>query len=238
MRRMSRHRPGYAGVALAMVAAATSSSHATPVGTWAPLAGADLWHGGTTLHGGVLWHQKPATEDGWTFKALIAGGTYRYNAGGRAMRGQQFTTSLLPGHRWIKPGLYVTAFAGPELQSHRLTPDDFGNRLRGKSAGMRGGIEIWWQPATDFAVDLAANVTTIGGGYWMRAALGAKFASIAYVGPEMLAMGDARYRQWRVGAHVTAWRTGLAEWSGGAGFAWDGERRQGPYIRFGVALGR
>jgi len=55
-----------------------------------------------------------------------------------------------------------------------------------------------------------------------------------WIGPEVLAMGDAKYHQLRAGAHATSFRTGLFEWSTGFGYARDSDRRGSIYGRVGL----
>jgi hypothetical protein len=55
-----------------------------------------------------------------------------------------------------------------------------------------------------------------------------------WLGPEFLASGDDRYRQLRVGGHVTSFRYSSYEFSLGAGWATDNDRRSGAYGRIGV----
>jgi hypothetical protein len=54
-----------------------------------------------------------------------------------------------------------------------------------------------------------------------------------YVGPETQAYGAAGYSQRRLGAHVTSFKTGDAEWSAAGGLAVDSNHRSSPYLRLG-----
>ena len=56
------------------------------------------------------------------------------------------------------------------------------------------------------------------------------------VGPEVLASGDTSYRQFRFGAHVTSLRMGGYEFSAGAGWVTDTDKRDGVYGRIGVLV--
>jgi hypothetical protein len=55
-----------------------------------------------------------------------------------------------------------------------------------------------------------------------------------WLGPEFLACGDDRYRQLRVGAHVTSFRLLSYEFSVGAGWATDSDHRSSAYGRLGM----
>ena len=44
-------------------------------------SGADLWRDGRFLHGWLLWSPGGIEREGFTLKAMLSGGTYRYRSG-------------------------------------------------------------------------------------------------------------------------------------------------------------
>ena len=73
-------------------------------------SGSDIWRDGAFAHGGLLWSPGGLDRDGFTFKALISGGLYRYKAGdlgGESVLGTELAGQLLPGWR-IKRGKFET----------------------------------------------------------------------------------------------------------------------------------
>ncbi len=195
--------------------------------------GTDIWRNGLFSHAGVLWAYQGLNEDGPVLKLLLNGGLYRYNSGGIEVTGRQLMGDILPGWRWHRPGLDVTVFAGLDVQDHRFAPDDPTNRLRGTHGGMRGGFEAWYEPLPNGMVTASASLSTIGLSYWTRAAAGWRVFGL-WLGPELHACGDDTYRQFRVGAHVTSLRWLGYEWSAGAGWVTDSDRRDGVYGRIGL----
>jgi hypothetical protein len=99
-------------------------------------------------------------------------------------------------------------------------------------------MDFWWEPATGTMTNAGVSFSTISTGYWARLAYGWQAFDSFYIGPEALALGDETYRQWRVGAHVTAFRTGPYEWSAGMGYVSDSDHRAGVYGRVGVLMRR
>lgn len=197
-------------------------------------SGADLWRQGAFTHGGFLWAHQGFDGDGLVFKLLLNGGLYRYRSGGTEIVGRQTMGTALPGWRWHRPGLDVTVFAGLDVQDHRYRPDDPGNRLRGTHLGARGGLDVWYEPLRDGMLTASASLSTVGKSYWTRAAAGWRVFDAVWLGPEFHACGDDRYRQLRVGAHVTSLRLWGYEWSAGLGWVTDTDRRDGVYGRIGV----
>ena len=83
-------------------------------------------------------------------------------------------------------------------------------------------------------VAAAASATTIGSGYSARAATGWRLLDRFWIGPEVSASADEFSTQYRIGAHLTGFKTGPVEWSVGVGFVEDSFDRSGIYGRIGV----
>jgi hypothetical protein len=169
---------------------------------------------------------------------MFGGGVYRYVSGALGdaeVRGRQFGGALLPGWRFVRNGFFVTVFAGLDLQSHRLSPDDPSAGLRGNYAGLRTGFEFWYEPSAATMVAADASVSTAGPSYSARLAAGWRMFDWFYLGPELQAFAaDDNYRQVRAGLHVTGFRTGEFEWSTGLGWAGDSDHRSSLYGKLGV----
>jgi hypothetical protein len=244
---------GVGGVAAATVLAAVLGAAAEPL----PIVGeqtgdrgirflffaeSDLWRHGGFLHGGVVWSPAGLDLDGFALKVMTGGGQYRYLSGalGNAeVTGRMIAAAILPGWRFRRDRLIVTAFVGLDYQDHRLSPDDPSAGLRGSYLGARAAVEAWYEPtpATMFAAD--ASLSTIGPSYSARAAFGWKLFERIYVGPEVKAFAvDRNYRQFRAGMHVTAVKVGWSEWSAGVGWATDSDHRNSVYGRLGVIARR
>ncbi len=59
-----------------------------------------------------------------------------------------------------------------------------------------------------------------------------------YFGPETQAYGGDGYRQWQLGAHFTALKTGDTEWVAAGGWARDTTGLSSPYARLGRVMRR
>jgi hypothetical protein len=98
-------------------------------------------------------------------------------------------------------------------------------------------MELWYEPTplTMMAADVSA--TSIGPSYSARGAFGWRVFDRFYFGPEMTGFAfDDNYRQFRIGAHLTALKTGAFEWSAGAGWSRDSDDREGIYGRLGLLM--
>jgi hypothetical protein len=195
--------------------------------------GTDIWRNGGFAHGGFLWAHQGLGADGFVFKLLLNGGLYRYRSGGKEIVGLQTMAAALPGWRFRRDGFEVTFFGGVDVQDHRFTPND-PNRLRGTHAGVRGGVDVWYEPFQNTMLTGSVSLSTIGASYWARAAGGIRVFDAVWLGPEFIACGDDVYRQLRFGAQVTSLRVGSFEFSLGAGWATDTDGRDGVYGRVGM----
>jgi hypothetical protein len=197
-------------------------------------SGADIWRNGLFSHSGLLWAYRGLEGDGPVLKLLLNSGLYRYYSGRKEIVSFQAMGAALPGWRWHGPRLEVTVFAGLDAQDHRFLPNDPGNRLRGTHVGLRGGFDVWYEPVRNGMITASASLSTVGSSYWMRAAAGARFFDMIWLGPEFLVAGDQRYTETRLGGHITSVRFSSYEFSLGAGWATDNDGRHGAYGRLGV----
>ena len=183
----------------------------------------DLWRNGGFAHSGLVWAPSGLDRDGPVLKLIFGGGIYRYTSGalGNAeVVGTQLVGGILPGWRFVRDNLTVTAFVGLDVQRHKLTPDDPSAGLRGTYVGARTGFELWYQPTAATMVAADASVSSIGVSYNARLAAGLRVLDSFYLGPEVQAFAaDGNYRQFRAGMHLTGLRFGEFEWSAGAGWA-------------------
>jgi len=203
--------------------------------------GSDFWRNGDFAYGGLLWSPHGLDNEGFTLKAAMSGGIYRYNSGALGnveVYGYEVVGQVLPGWRFKRGTLEVKAFAGLDLESHRLFPDDSSSRLRGGAVGLRGAIDLWYEPTpqTMFAAD--GSISTIVTSYSARIAYGWRTFDLFYIGPEAQTFACVGYQQTRVGLHLTGFKAVDAEWSGAVGWSDDSDRRASPYFRFGVLMRR
>jgi Cellulose biosynthesis protein BcsS len=199
-------------------------------------SGTDFWRNGAFVHGGLMWSPGGLDQEGFTLKLLIGGGTYRYDSGllGTEVIGRQYFGSAMAGWRVKADRFEATIFIGPDLQDHKLDPDDPGGRLRGRYFGLRVGLDVWYEPWPGFMAALNGSAAAPTSDFSARAAVGIRLFDRVFVGPEGQVLGCADYRQYRAGLHATALKIGRLEWSAGGGWATDSDRRSGGYGRLGV----
>ncbi len=200
-------------------------------------AGRDIWGNGLFGYDGALWAPWGLDRSGFMIKALISAGLYRYTSGALGsinVYGGELTGQLLPGWCFRRGTFEAKLFAGPDLEYHRLLPDDPSNALRGRSLGLRAAIDIWYEPTLQTMIAADASYSTIVGDYTGRLAFGWRLLGLFYLGPEAQVYGGDGYRQYRFGVHITSFKTGKREWFAAFGGSIDTDQRASPYLRLGL----
>jgi hypothetical protein len=196
-------------------------------------SGTNLWRDGSFLHGGLLVSPGGLDNDGFMFEAVISGGSYRYRSGALGdaqVYGREFGAVIAPGWRFKRDALEIKAFAG---RSYRLSPDDPAAGLRGHHTGAHGALNVWYEPTPGTMAAADASFSSVGKNVSARGAFGWRVLDKFYLGPETEAFVCQDYRQYRLGFHVTGFKTGTVEWSGAIGWAKDSDSRTGAYFRAG-----
>ena len=111
-------------------------------------------------------------------------------------------------------------------------------KMRGTHFGGRGGADFWWEPIPQLMLASSFSATTIANAYSARGAAGWRIADLFWLGPEISTSGDDYSQQYRVGMHLTGFKTAGLEWSAAAGYVQDSFNRSGVYGRLGVLLRR
>ena len=199
-------------------------------------SGRDLWRNGVFAYGGLLWAPDGFDTSGFMLKTLLSVGAYRYNSGALGnvtVYGGELKGQVLPGWGFKRGHFELKLFAGLDIETHRLWPDDPTNSLRGTSVGLALATELWNEPTANTMIAADASLTTIGPNYAARIAAGWHAFDQFYIGPETQVYGGDGYRQFRFGVHVTSLKTGKREWSAAVGWAVDTDKRDSPYVRLG-----
>jgi len=242
-------RRGWGWSAALAAAALLSLSAAAQAGddedaTTILFSGRDIWRNGAFAYGGFIDAPGGFDQDGVMLKLLLSGGLYRYNAGdlgGEEVVGQEWLMQLLPGWRIKRHGVDIKVFFGPDIERHRLSPGDPGNKLQGSDVGLRFATELWYEPTptTMLAADL--SLSSVATNMSARLAFGWRvcedmFEDGFYIGPETQYFGSDGYRHIRIGLHITDLKAENYEWSWAAGIARDSDGMISPYLRIGLSM--
>ena len=187
-------------------------------------AGADVALSGRDLSGPVL-------------RLMGGAGAYDYQAdhvdGGEVHAGVVLGEALA-GWRHIGPGLAAAAFAGAEIEDHRLDREDSENRVSGTELGARLAAEVNWQPGERTRLEASAAYGTAFEFHRVRVAAGVAIWRGMYAGAEAESFGNIESDQHRLGLTLDGVRAGRFGFKASAGALRDGDGEVGAYGRLGM----
>jgi outer membrane immunogenic protein len=169
-------------------------------------SGPRLW-----IAGGAGWYQFPVST----------GGT---------IRGVYSTGDILAGYAFEGSNYEINLLAGASAENDMLSAYDVTDPVNGTAGGAKVRGDIWINPTPQTLFYGEGEYSTAFQTYYTSAKFGYDvFAKGFFLGPEVSAFGDARFDQWRVGAHVTQLKFGRVEVDVSAGYARDSVVGSGAY---------
>lgn len=142
-----------------------------------------------------------------------------------------YQSSVLGGYQHMFGPLYVAAYAGPELRTEQLAYAGSFARFSQPRLGVRGQIEVWYNPTPDTLLTTTVVASSASSSIWARVATGIKVWDKIFVGPEATVYTTPTYRESRWGVHLTGPTIGILNLriSGGV-MTDDGRRSASPYM--------
>ena len=173
----------------------------------------------------------PGTQSGARIRVEGLAGTYSYPGQAVATRvtGYQQEGSLLAGYEWIWRDAALAGFIGFNVRSNQLSVPDPGNPVVGTGVGLKVAANFYATPTDRTMVAAYGSYSTKFNAYYSRFRVGYMVADGAYIGPEVLFLGDDFFRQYRIGAHLTGISFGPVRMSVGAGYVNDRVQKSGYY---------
>jgi len=158
-------------------------------------------------------------------------GTYKYPANGALIRGTLTSGDLLTGYAFEGDNYSINLLAGINAINHTLSDVDPNNRVQGTEFGARLRTDAWINPTPQTLTYGEAEYSTAFQTYYTRVKFGYDIASgrQIFFGPEIGALGDERFNQWRLGAHLTQMKLGKIQVDMSAGYARDSIVGSGAY---------
>ena len=172
----------------------------------------------------------PLAQSGFRFRLGGLAGRYDYNSStlGR-VDGVMEGGSFLAGYEWVTPNASISAFLGADVTNNSLSRNDQNNPVHGSRGGAKMEVNFYVTPTLLTMISGVANYSTNHDAYYARAKFGYMINDQIYLGPEILALGDDFFQQWRIGGHATGFRFGGVQFGVSGGFLNDRVRGGGAY---------
>jgi hypothetical protein len=90
-------------------------------------------------------------------------------------------------------------------------------------------LQYYATPSDQTMFSAYASYSSVYNAYYTRMKWGVAPFGPFYIGPEVAALGDDFYRQWRAGIHLTALRIGRMQFGVSGGYARDQNNQGGAY---------
>jgi hypothetical protein len=158
-------------------------------------------------------------------------GTYRYFSDPtNTIRAAEQLGEMLVGYGFSGETYYLNLFVGANVDDEKLFSPDPDNPVQGTKFGAKIRAEFWVQPTSWSMLCGEADYSTAFQRYHVLGQLGFDiFSKGVFLGPEVAAMGNEQYNQWRVGAHLTAVRQKYGEVNLSVGYANTSDFKPGAY---------
>lgn len=218
--------------AAAMVAAAATGAQAQDKGV--VFAGGQVGEDAPSAYVGAVTALPGASlGEGLAVRTVVARSEYNYKAGSASIKGRATSITVAAVQQWSGEWGYANLGGGVAYRRTRLTPNDPGNRNRGRKwnavvsadgAYQSGGLRIGGMASYGFDIKE----------YYLRGDVTGGASSVLRLGGEVIAQGDPSYERQLYGAvaiiaPAPKWELRL---SGGGMFE---EARKGPYAALSVS---
>jgi hypothetical protein len=170
------------------------------------------------------------------FRVRVAGlaGHYSYILEGPPdirNNGNTVQGDLLVGYEFVRENFSIAGYIGANVQDHVLSAFDPLNPVVGTEWGFKAALDIYANPTPNTLVTLNANYSTAFDTYYAKTKFGWAFGPSpdVFFGPEVTFLGNERFDQWRVGAHITGVKFGKLSIGVAGGYLHDREEGSGAY---------
>lgn len=179
------------------------------------------------------------SASGFRFFLLGEAGAYKYPGDDETIKANYTGGEALVGYAVEGNNYSITLLGGANVVNHTLNAVDDENSVQGTKWGAKGRVSAWITPTDRTLIAGEGDYSTAFRSYFARGKLGYDVIDRQiFIGPEAAALGNERFNQWRVGAHVTQMKFGRLQIDLSGGFARDSVVGNGGYtsIEFSVSF--
>ncbi len=204
----------------------------------APRAAIDISLDGTSQRAvsgaliGTIAPFAPMDRSGMRLRGSALAGAYSYTSGAVGVgqvNGTLIGGSMLIGYEWVTRNATAGVYAGVEVNHTSITPNDPNNTVKGGRAGAKLAADFYVTPTDDMMIAGVASYSSNFNSYYGRLKFGFAIGERLYIGPEIAALGDNFFQQWRLGGHFSGLRLGMLQFGASVGFLNDRVRGAGAY---------
>ncbi|MFH6783774.1 MULTISPECIES: cellulose biosynthesis protein BcsS [Methylobacterium] len=166
---------------------------------------------------------------GLRLRADAATGSYRAGTG----LGQQAEAAAMIGYGWVWPEAVLSAFVGLNVRRNEVPGLEASVRNAG---GLKAALDVYARPTEGTMIHATGTYASTFNAYYGRVRGGVAVMG-GFLGPEVTLLGDDYDRQWRIGAHWSAFQFGALQVGVAAGYLRDQTRKGGLYTTVDMRAG-
>ncbi|MCJ2032792.1 cellulose biosynthesis protein BcsS [Methylobacterium sp. J-068] len=165
-------------------------------------------------------------------------GSYRAEGGnGRNALGEQAEIAAMAGYAWVMPEAVLSGFVGLNVRRNELSQFDGSLPTDSVRVGLKTALDYYARPTAFTMLHATGTYSTAFGAYYGRVRAGVASVAGGFLGPEFAVLGDAYYRQWRAGIHLSGMQLGAVQLGLSAGYLHDHARKGGAYTTLDLRTG-
>jgi opacity protein-like surface antigen len=164
-------------------------------------------------------------------------GWYQFGTTSGTVKGLYSTGDVLGGYGFVGKNYDINFLAGVSAENDILSAVDPSDPVHGTEGGIKVRSDFTINPTPKTLFEGEVDYTTAFKTYYSSAKVGYDiFGNEIFVGPQVIAFGDARFSQWRVGGAISQIKFGKAELDLSAGYARDSSVGSGAFVDLGVNI--
>ena len=187
-------------------------------------AGMDVAKSGYgALVGAIIAPSNNIDASGLRVFILGEAGHYKYPNDPGSISGTYTSGDLLIGYAFEGDNYSINLLAGGNATNHMLSEIDTENSVQGTAFGGKVRADAWVNPTPATLVYGEADYSTAFRTYYAKVKLGYDITNgkRIFIGPEIAALGNERFDQWRLGGHITQLKLGKIQVDISGGYAHD-----------------
>lgn len=160
-------------------------------------------------------------------------GKYKYTAGGSTFDGVNSGGEVLGGYGFEGDTYSANVLVGLNAENHMITPVDPDNSVQGTAGGVKVRADALTRPTPQILTYADAEYSTAFNSFYTSAKIGYDVTAgkQIYFGPQVVAFGNERFHQFRVGGHLSNIKIQNIQFDIYGGYATDSVVGNGPYGR-------
>ena len=189
--------------------------------------------------GGIFALSKDLDTSGPRLWIEGGAGGYKFPVtGGGLVSGVYTAGSILGGYAFEGKNYEVNLLAGVYAENDMLSSYDPNDPVKGTAVGFKVRADEYYNPTPRTLIASEAEYSTAFQTYWTQAKWGydpTKDNKGIFVGPEVMAFGNARFDQLRIGGHISELQFLKLTFDISAGYAHDSQVGSGAYTHIEVS---